>query len=164
MPTEGRTLCCPPQILVQWRAQSKAFSEGWLCLHGSESPTAGWPAWARAQPPGCKILGSRRLRPACGTVHQRSPSDGRRSWAGTAPRSIAPAVGAFLPGRTQMGWGLPPPWLRPSCPPISPLPGSPSDKRLRREPHCWHLSLGHRGPAAAERSPDLLPRRRKLRQ
>ena len=88
MSTGGRAPCRPPHILVQCRTQSKAFSEAWLCLHSSESSTAGWPAWARAQPPGCKILGSLRLPPACDTVHHQNPSEGRGSWAWTAPRSI----------------------------------------------------------------------------
>lgn len=156
VPTEGRAPCRPPHILDQCGVQSKAFSEGWLCLHSPESSTSGWPAWARAQPPGCKILGSFRLPPACSTVHHQSPSDGRRSWAGTVPRSIPPvrsccrAPSPPLPGGCRWTGVFLCRGSIPAAPSLSPLQRSPSDKRLRREHLSWHLSLGDGGPAAAE--------------
>ena len=78
---------------------------------------------------------------------------------------LAPAVGHLPPLADADGLGpssaVAPSQLPPS---LSPLQRSPSDKRLRREPYCRQLSLGDGGPAAAELSADLLPRRRKLQQ
>ena len=128
---------------------------------GSVCTAANHQQLAGLRGPGLSLLAARSLglsasgQPAAPCTSGAPPTAGGAGLGRRPVASLLLSAPSSRGGRRWAGASLRP-WLRPSCPPLSPLPGSPSDQRLRREPHCWRLSLGHRGPAAAERSPDLV--------